>query len=217
MIEWVGVRQSDTLKSTLATAFVTWLQYESTGTYTDSLHSLLQHVLLFYAIVNLLLAYVRSTFNMNLWLRCFGTSKSYSASLTGLLNAFIWLDCKPTPTESTRRQPAERNNNIIIWQPGLRVRRPNRVTGCVQAANDSSCTARRVFWGGWAWIGQDRSCRVEATHSNKNLAYNRHILTARIEEKNINTMYNENCTKPTVHVTCSGDTGHTIHNDQCTT
>ena len=36
-------------------------------------------------------------------------------------------------------------------QPALRVRRSNRVTGCVQAANGPRCTAQRVFLQGIDW------------------------------------------------------------------
>ena len=55
--------------------------------------------------------------------------------------------------------------DVIETQPALRVRRPNRVTGCVQAANNPSCTAHRIF--GRARIGQDRYCRVDATRPQK--------------------------------------------------
>ena len=51
------------------------------------------------------------------------------------------------------------------------MRRPDRVTGCVQAANDPSCTAQRVFLAGWVWIGQDQSGRIEVNRST-NVDYN---------------------------------------------
>ena len=44
-------------------------------------------------------------------------------------------------------------------QPALRVRWPNRVTGCVKTANGPGCTAQRVF--DQTWIGEDRDCRVQ--------------------------------------------------------
>ena len=37
--------------------------------------------------------------------------------------------------------------DVIDTQASLRVRRPNRVTGCVEAA-DYSCTAQHVFLAG---------------------------------------------------------------------
>ena len=56
--------------------------------------------------------------------------------------------------------------DVIDTQTELRVSRPNQPNR-LQAANDPSCTAQRVF--GWAWIEQDRSDRVGAARLKKRI------------------------------------------------
>ena len=69
-----------------------------------------------------------------------------------LLHASAISSCKSTSRNVTLYY------DVMDTQPALRVRWPNRVKGCVQAANESmtqlSCPAR--FFG-WAWIWPSRS------------------------------------------------------------